>query len=315
MLGPRIGTAAAVATLAVSAAAAGAEPSTLATSTKPSAVSAYRDVVAFSAYDPETRRFALTVREGESTRVLPVAPRRSEFDATVSRGPDGRPLVVYARCDRGCGIYGIVARGGRERPLVRGRAAVESPALWGRRLAWIEGKRVRTATIGGRVRAVPVPRRGAVHELALLGGRLALAASAPSAGVGHGREQVWLQQLDGSRRRLVRQIAVGEGGQSLQGLSFRGGALYYVKSCFGDPAGCLGRNAFRYRNGRSASANVPETLSGFAMTGDTAYWMTAGIDGECLDYSDGSERQICRLQRARPRFNAVSAGGPSRTRR
>jgi hypothetical protein len=282
---------------------------TLATYARPSAVSAYGGVVAWSAYDPETKRFSLTVREGDATRILPIAPRKREFDAAVSRGPDGRPLIVYVRCARGCGIYGFDPRRGEERLLVRRQAPVRAPALWGRRVAWIErargGQVVRAAQIGGRVRTVPVPvsRRGALTDVALHGRRLALAAWSPAGGSTGGREEAWLQQLDGSRRRLVDRFTSGEGGQTIVGLSFNGGALYYVKSCFGDPSGCGPRNAFRYRHGRHATANAPNTVAGFAVTGHTAYWITTGVGGDCPDLgSDGSEQPTCLLQRARSRF-------------
>jgi hypothetical protein len=311
-----VGTAACVMTLIAGAAAADAA-TTLATYTRSSAVSAYRDVVAWSAYDPVTRRFSLTVREDDTNRVLSVAPRKREFDAGVSRGPGGRPLIVFVRCDRGCGIYGFDPRRDRERLLVRRRASVRAPALWGRRLAWIErGEVVRSATIGGRLRTVPVPvsRRGAVTDLALRAERLAVATWSPAGGSTGGREQAWLQRLDGSRRRLVDRFTSGEGGQTIVGLSFDGHALHYVKSCLGDPSGCGRRSAFRYRHGRHATADVPSTLAGFAVTGTTAYWMTTGVGGDCPDLaSDGGEQPTCLLRRARLRFVPARAARASAT--
>jgi hypothetical protein len=53
------------------------------------------------------------------------------------------------------------------------------------------------------------------------------------------------------------------------------------------------------------------TLAGFAVTGNTTYWMTTGVGG-CPDRgSDGSEQPTCRLQRARLPF--VPAGRPRGT--
>jgi hypothetical protein len=113
--------------------------------------------------------------------------------------------------------------------------------------------------------------------------------------------RTWFRrQLDGSRRRLVERFSSGEGGQTIVGLSFSRGALYHVKSCFGDPSGCGGRNAFRDRAGRHAAAGAPNTLAGFAITRGTAYWMTTGVGGDCPDL--GNEQPACRLQQARLRF-------------
>src|SRR4051812_49752124 len=70
-------------------------------------ISAYGGAVAWSAYDPASGRFALVIRQRETTTAARVASPRRPFD--VSLGPDaaGRGVPLYTRCPsptRGCRV-------------------------------------------------------------------------------------------------------------------------------------------------------------------------------------------------------------------
>lgn len=126
----------------------------------PAKVSAYADVVAWSAYDPVERSFALVVRDGaEPARTLPVAPRRVPFDVDVGRRSGGGAILAYSRCTReptyrfgaaeamlpnwstgrGCDIYVFDLEAGRERRVrnISARGASEfMPSVDGDRIAF-----------------------------------------------------------------------------------------------------------------------------------------------------------------------------------
>ena len=112
-----------------------------------------------------------------------------------------------------------------------------------------------------------------------------------------GIEQIQLQRLDGTRRRVVGHTRTGENGQTIVGLSFVGRSLYWTRICKGDP--CAGV-AFRHRDGRFAHARVPRSLTGFAMTSSGAYWVT-DQSGICDAFQTGAQ---CEVQQAPLRFRS-----------
>jgi hypothetical protein len=108
-------------TLALGAAPAAAEER-LATESAPFTADAYGDVIAWSAYDPVARTYRLALlRDG--ARVDPaVAASSQPFDLDVGPGPDGAPLVVYARAGN---LFQYDPAAGAEQPL----AEVNTPRV------------------------------------------------------------------------------------------------------------------------------------------------------------------------------------------
>jgi hypothetical protein len=65
---------------------------------KPSPVSVYGNVMVWSEWRPQPRRYALMIMHGTRVYAAPVSLRRSVFDADVGPDASGRPTAVYSRC-------------------------------------------------------------------------------------------------------------------------------------------------------------------------------------------------------------------------
>jgi hypothetical protein len=265
-------------------------PTPIAQTTQPTEVRAYRGEAVWSTAGHGS--FTLTLADSGGVRALPVTQSKRPIEASVGRGPDGRPLIVYSACASGrCAIEGYDPALGRARLLARTPRLALSPAVWVDRLAWIDhqrsGDRIYTARIGHPgVKRVPSPKRAALWELTLLGSQLAISLDT---GATFHDAQLRVQELDGSRARTLRAVTSGEAGRSYLGASFDSGSLYFAQVCSGDPSGCPGHGtAFRYRRGKLATAPVPIDLAGFAYSAGSAYWVTESF-GNCLadDGSDG----------------------------
>lgn len=91
--------------------------------------------------------FGLVARAPDGTGVrLPVPAQKAPIDASIGPGPDGGPLVVYARCTRpesarptGCDVHRIDPRTGVDAPVPSASAPgvdERAPAVWGDRIAF-----------------------------------------------------------------------------------------------------------------------------------------------------------------------------------
>ena len=132
----------------------------LAVEAAPFSADAYGDVVAWSAYDAAAKTYRLRLlRDGQ-----PVAPAiaasAKAFDLDVGPGPDGAPLVVYAR---GGDLFQYDPATGREQPLAEvNTAGVErSPSIHRSALAFVRQvhrKPVVYLRRDGNTRRQPRPR-------------------------------------------------------------------------------------------------------------------------------------------------------------
>jgi len=261
---------------------------------RPSPIRAYRDQAVFSTAPAGSKTFTLNLADASGVHPLAAETRGEPVEADVSRGPAGKPEIIVAQTRA---IYSLDPQTGSRRRLHTTHDVARSPVLWGNRLAWIEGRdRVYTAVLGHKAKRVPMPR-GTISEIELFGGRLAIALNS---GATLGDARVWLQEIDGSRRVLVRKVSSGEADRSFVGLSFDGGALYFAQICSGDPSGCPGHGiAYRYASGKTRTASVPLDLGGFAQAAGVSYWVTQHY-GDCLD-DEGADAP-CVIDRAQLRF-------------
>jgi hypothetical protein len=263
------------------------------------------DSMAWSAYDPATRQFWLTLRERGVVRQAPVAPCRVPFDVDVGRAPSGGALVVCSRCAKesltwrrrtsGCDLYAFDPAGDRERSIpVRPRAAEDSrPVVSAGRIVFVRSIGDRdvlfvASVAGGRATRVPITAMRAGDEL-YDGGRMDLSGRRFAFVLdSRGRPQVHMQDLAGSHVRHVARLSPGESGSAFVGLSFDGNTLGFARAFYGDWAGP--GTAFRFRFGRLEHARVPRGLTDFALAGGRAFWVDAP---EACVVRSGSDTPNC----------------------
>jgi hypothetical protein len=323
-MNPLIAVLATSAAVAVAAAPAAAAPTTVAPLHGETAVRAFGGVQAWSDLDPADKQWHVVVRsDGQVTRP-PIAAAKDPIAVDVGPGANGTPVLAYVRCAGACRVVVSGIDGGAAH-TVPGSAGASQATVWGSRVAWVRGKAtVMTSTLtgGGRKVLPGAPRRKcywpytgkprrcerpqspSVDALELSGSRLALVDTfGLTAASGNGTTEVRMESVKGGPQRLVALTAIGESGQTWIGPSWAKGRLYFYKSCFGDPSGCVGGNSGAYgydpaRNTyvRAAGSTV---LSGFAMDDDgrRAYEATAPGDGSSCD--DVGARP-CRLRLTDP---------------
>jgi hypothetical protein len=279
------------ATLAAPAAAA---PTTIATLHGDSAVRAYGGVQAWSDYDATDKQWRVMVRrDGQTSAPAAIPPAKDPIEVDVGAGSDGVPVLAYVRCADACRIVVSRLDGGTPQ-TVPGSAGASHPTIWGRQVAWVRGRAtVMTSTWAGHGRKVlpGAPRRkcyrpfdgkpqrcehpqsASVDALELFGRQLALVDTfGLRQAVGSGSSEVRTESIKGGPQRLVAIVHSGESGQTWVGPSWAKGKLFFYKSCFGDPSGCVGRagGAFGFdpARGTYVHANGSTVLSGFAMDDD-----------------------------------------------
>ncbi|HUR85192.1 MAG TPA: hypothetical protein VMY78_07595 [Solirubrobacteraceae bacterium] len=208
-------------------------------------ISAYGGAVAWSAYDAASGRYALVIRQRETTTAARVASARRPFD--VSLGPDaaGRVVALYTRCrtpTRGCDVYRYDLRARRERRL----SAISSPvfdeawpAQWRGRVAFVRRARAHVKdgddhrpdrTGRGPVMACDVPlvktlssrapsRRldrsqcGTTTGVAIRDATIAVVTDIDQGGAGSD-SQVRALRASGGAARILARTTGGEGGYS-----------------------------------------------------------------------------------------------------
>jgi hypothetical protein len=132
----------------------------LAVESAPFTADAYGDVIAWSSYDPATKTYALRLLRAGQPVTPAVEPSGKPFDLDVGPGPDGAPLVVYARHGD---LFQYDPATGLEQPLaeVNTKAIESNPSLHRSALAFvrrIHRKPVVYLRKGGDTRRQPRPR-------------------------------------------------------------------------------------------------------------------------------------------------------------
>ena len=132
----------------------------LAVELAPFTADAYGDVVAWSSYDAAAKTYRLRLLRAGQPVDPAVAPSPTPFDLDVGPGPDGAPLVVYAR--RG-DLFQYDPATAREQPLaeVNTAGAERSPSIHRSALGFvrrIHGRPVVYVRKDGNTRRQPRPR-------------------------------------------------------------------------------------------------------------------------------------------------------------
>lgn len=297
-----------VALAAVPAAAASATP--VAAPGAATSLREYQGTVVFSQYVSAEQHWRLAVRRrGGAPEVLrDVPPADRPFGADIGPDSNGRPQLVYQRCDETCDlfVYSLSARTA-ERAVNNANDPENddvAPTLWRGRIAWariygeqsdrrvvvytkkLTAPRSRRST---RLPGVPLRRSRddgpgtsattgrAVDALELYGNNLAQVVSYTCRGCsGTSQTELRLVRLEQRTSAPVAFQAVGLSGQQLVGPSFTPGTLGFYRACLGDPSGCRagGATPFRYRLGTRKGfrgSSGPPGVFGFADAGSVAY--------------------------------------------
>lgn len=219
------------------------------------AIQAAGEAVIFSQYDAAARGYRLMRWRNGVVRAFAIRPRAVPFDVDVGPDRDGREVAVYSRCareparfgpgtvlpyfrtGRGCRVFSLDLRTGRERPVTGLDKAGSSflPSIWRSRIAWAqligstvrlrlkEGSRSPRTVRGGTPSADlgDVPAIGP-SNLDLRGRRMALTWSYydPRHGCGVDPKigpvpvsEAWLYKLGESRHRIVHAGCRSDDGQ------------------------------------------------------------------------------------------------------
>ncbi|HEX8104356.1 MAG TPA: hypothetical protein VF533_17200 [Solirubrobacteraceae bacterium] len=194
-------------------------------------IDAYAGHAVWSSYDRRARRYRLVAWYAGKRHRLPVAPRRTPFDADLGADERGGVQAVYSRCRReptgGCDLYrySFATRTERRLAISSPRGSEGMPTVSGRHVAFVRYAtvpRIYVGTIGGeghvrRLRGGTRERNAAGGDtgpasLDLAGSRLAVAWVYEPRRCG-GRpvddadtafaNELWLYRANGGRRRLL----------------------------------------------------------------------------------------------------------------
>lgn len=278
-----------------------------------------------------------TQRAQSAPRVLPgIAASPQAFDADIGPGPDGSPVIVFARCReaRRCRLMQTTTSGRSEAPIA-GSAGLHgfeyAPSVWGDRLVF--ARRLANGPVhvyerpldgGGRSVMLPDPPAPQcppyaakpycagvegleVDELDIRG---RLVAETLALGIGRSQElcpstEVRLVDVGTHRSRRISTTECGLGGETLIGASVTPGRVMWARICPGDPSGCGGNytQLFSYglRSQRVEHAAQSNLAVAFAAEEDghsieVAAPETEG-EGNCEKESYPGIQPVCRLVR------------------
>jgi len=300
---------------------------TLAQEAAPFTADSYRDAVAWSSYDAQTRAYRLRVlRDGRELDLGAVATNPRAFD--VDLGPLGTSNdgvgAVYSRCDatnRNCDIFLLDLQTGAERRVSEVSSSDQDervPSLYRNSISFS-----RTASRGRELVYLRFLDRGASLRQNVPAGRGTVAAtelgnSAKSLAYvwtsvrGEFRTQ-YLYRVQGNGR-LERVARAGSGGLSqgrILSPSWAAGSLYFGRTNSGSGQG---NRIYRYASGRRAYAAAQGKPSYRSVTYASG---NRFVTAESLDFDlctangdDPPERSTCLLRRSDPlTFTDVSGAG------
>ena len=295
----------------------------------------YQGTIVFSQYDPATKEWRLmTRREGTGPLPVPVRPSERPFDADIGPDSNGRPQLIYTRCDETCDLFVYSLANATGERAVRNANDPEHndvrPTLWRGRIAWarIYGEQIdRKVIVYTKELTAPrsrpstrlpgVPSRGttarSVDALELWGDNLAQVVGYGCGGCsGISQTELRLVRVSDRNASQIAFQVVGLSGQQLIGPSFANGWLSWYRACLGDPSACQGgrANPWRYnvRLRRWAKgAGGPIRVDGFADT--MAYHYR--VENCSPETSESSFNADCRIEKV-PAPDYAPASAPKR---
>ncbi|MDP9293784.1 MAG: hypothetical protein M3O90_05050 [Actinomycetota bacterium] len=281
---------------------AGAADTVVAQLQRPSTIRSYADIQVFSAF--EGGAYRLAIRRGGQVELLPVTPSLAPFDVDIGPDREGRPQLIYTRCNRGCDLFLFsLAGGGTEQPVRSANTSANefAPTLWKGRIAFARASKGRGTVVYTRRLAAPrsrpseplpgIPRRargertteGGVAELELSGDHLAQIVNFRAQGQ---LSEVRLVDVSNRSTRLLARVGVGEGGQYFAGIGFAGGHLAWAFDWAGGGGSIVpGIYHHRLSTGELSRAGFPRVVDGQVVglalfAADGAYMIDAQIESD-----------------------------------
>lgn len=295
---------------------AAATEQTLAVEQQPFVADAYGDTIAWSSFDAVTKSYRLRVLRGGRPIAVNVAPSRAPFDLDVGPGPDGRPLVVYARAGD---LFQF--DGATESPLAEVNSSLREsrPSIHRNALAFARQRGRRdTPTLyersGGDTKRQLRPRAAAGLEGVELSAR-GLFAVWRETQARRCCSQAVLYRVRGSRLEHI--FRVGSGGANFGRLlspSVAGSSVYFGR--VNDGSG-QGQAFFRFDLGSRRLSSVRGTREANTLTwlGDR-FLLSRTSGGECFSrLGDPPQSSRCKLVLTDPvSFGPASAADVRNTR-
>jgi hypothetical protein len=292
----------------------------------------YQGTIVFSQRDASTGEWRLmTHHAGTGTLPVPIRPSERPFDADIGPDSNGRPQLIYTRCDETCDLFVSSLANDTGERAVRNANDPEHhdvhPTLWRGRIAWarIYGEQIdRKVVVYTKALTAPrsrpstrlpgVPSRGStarsVDSLELWGDNLAQVVGYGCGGCsGISQTELRLVRVSDRNASQIAFQVVGLSGQQLVGPSFANGWLSWYRACLGDPSACQGgrANPWRYnlRLRRWAKgAGGPIRVDGFVDT--MAYHLR--VESCSPETSEASFNAGCRIEKVpAPDYEAASA--------
>jgi hypothetical protein len=281
----------------------------IAQTAEPTPVSAYGEVMAWSASTESGYR--LMVKVGSTVRTVPTPPEPRAFDASVGANQSNAPVVLFSRCRRydsdpsellfgepgnGCRVYQYDVDTGVVAAMALGQSSSDSftdPSQWGSHVAVVASSRrararIEVISLSGHRRAI-LPggtlSRGLVDSLRIVGNRVVATWYAA-----HGlATEIVLDTMGGAREILEEgeqgghtnpQIADPTGSEFV-GAGLAGAEAYWVEP--GDPL--IGTaSVVEFYNPLTQTSTVgegaPDVFS-VAPDGATLYYSTGSNAGGC----------------------------------
>lgn len=247
-------------------------------------VSAHGGRLAWSEQDADGGARLMTWFKGVASQV-PVERQEGGFDVNLGRGPDGRTVAVYSRCEGAeCSLYMFDFARGRERRMhILSRPGIreQGPVIHGERVVFFRGSaRKRGLYVGstrnGAIRRIPkLPSEIGAYDFQ--GRRLAYT---------HGRfdgdrftDTLYLHDVVNGRRRVLARVSSGLlSSARFAGTSFAGRHLYVARVRRFAEGNRFMRIDVRTRRSREVLGrkNVLEA----AFTRGRAFYLKAGSEGE-----------------------------------
>jgi hypothetical protein len=302
----------------------------------PAPIAAYGGVLVWSAPDGHGR-YALMERDGAGTvRTLPVASRGVPFDVDLGPTNGGSIYAVYSRCrtepvwsgtqmppyeqGRGCDIYKLDLTTLAEERYTKVNASDGTeywPSYWKGVVAFARAYEsdpskpyIYTKTIASSASSARQPGgsrgsgRSTPLQLELYGSRLGFGWRYQGNEEGQAYD-LRLDTIGGDHMRLDQTPGGGLSSTVIGWPSFENGRVYWLRSCVGDPGGCVTTRRFMMSNYTGAPAPSVATSPAYVQASERAggiTWAETDINSIYGCMTDPATTPSCAIEPLQPEY-------------